>query len=191
MGIKKSEFTVTDKTTACGLVATYLSPLIPQNVECLLTNHSSFKAPCLWCWYSPQWQPLPSPCLRLCTARRRQSGGLPSQHEAQHPGEPRTALLPSRCPVNHFLTAAPAKSSLRGTPLGACLSTPLSCVLQHARFAGEGNLLALPMAPVLEHRFERTCGRRIWWGGQWCWGIVTWEDQEGKPQLTMKNSKAN
>lgn len=140
----------------------------------------------------------PGDSLSLLPAWRRQGSGLPSQH-----------LLPSHCPNSRFLAAAPAKSCSHGAPLHACLSTGGRRTRTRRGFHGVP-LLSAALCSMLGSQEKATClpspwdqcWKEVWaqpWktnlmlggGGQRCWGIGTWEDQEGKPWLLMKESKAN
>lgn len=151
-------------------MATYHSLLIPQNVEHLLTIYSTFQAACLedWCsLYLPFLLAFPS-------ALPMEGSGLPSQHT----GEP-GPVLPSFPDIAWSITFSQwvlLNSPLHGgTSQCLCQSwqkkdkdkesfpwaaSPLHCVVQHAKFTGEGNLPVLPMGPALGRGLNAPMGEK-------------------------------
>lgn len=203
MGIRKPEFTVTDKTVAYAVVTTYHSLLIPQNVEHLMKIYSSFQASCLGDWCSAYLPLLPAFPFALPMEGR--VVGYPASTEHRR-ALSCPAFLPWWCLINHFLTLGLAKFP----PAWCHLSVPVAALAEGGQGQGvlsmgclsswlcfaagwvhrRRQLACPPHGASIGKRFECTHGRQIWWGGQWCWGISTGEKWEWTSSLTTKANRS-
>lgn len=155
MGTRKPEFTVIDKTVAYGVVATYQSLLIPQNVEHLLKIYSSFQAPCLGDWCSP-YLPLLSAFPLALPVEGRVVGSPAST--APKRALPCPAFLSWSITFSQWVLL---NSPLRGAPLSACVSTGRRRTRMRSTFHGLPLLLAV-FYSILSSQEKAACLPSPW-----------------------------